>query len=106
MWFFLGMLVLLLAGSVFLNVVVIRKNLTLSDQREFLADQIEESLDVLDGCYIRLKHNAEIPVFSDEPIIREVLGDIKRALNAVLAIASKVVIYGEDTYADEGERGT
>ena len=97
------LLVLLLAGSAYFNVYAIRRNLQLSDQREQLVDQIEVSLDMLDDCYLSLKRNAEIPVLSDEPIIREVLADIKRAKNAVMAVASKVVIYGENKDAGTGE---
>ena len=79
----------------YLNVFLIRKNLHLADQREELVDRIEESLDMLDDCYHRLAHNADIPVLSDEPVIKEVIADIKRAKQAVLLIAGKVVVYGQ-----------
>jgi len=102
-WVLVGVLFLLLAGSTWLNIVTLKKNLQLSDQREHLVDQIEESLDMLDDIYQRLAHNAEIPVLSDDPIVREVVADIKRAKNAVLAIAGKVVIYGEDQNAEDGD---
>ena len=95
-WVLFALVSLLLAGSVWLNIITIRKNLELNDQREALVDTIEESLDVLDSCYGHIAHAAEIPVYSDEPIIRELVADIKRAKHAVLAIASKVVIYGEE----------
>lgn len=100
-WLLVAVLVLALGGSVWLNIVAIRKNLELNDQRETLVDTIEESLDELNECFQRIAHNAEIPVMADEPIIREVLSDIKRAKNAVLTIASKVVIYGDDGSKDE-----
>lgn len=96
MTFAVVILSFLLACSIYINVVSLRRNLELSDQRERLVDVIEESLDVLDACHIRLAHTAEIPVLSDEPLIRDVVLDIKRARNAVLAIASKVVVYGDD----------
>lgn len=95
-WFVLVILMLALIASLWLNVVTLRKNLELSDQRETLVDQIEESLDLLDECYDRLARNADIPVLSDEPVIREVVMDIKRARNTVLAIAAKVVTYGKN----------
>jgi hypothetical protein len=96
---------LLLAGSVWLNVRVIRQNIQLNDQREDLVDQIEESLDMLDGCYARLQHHSEIPVLSDEPIIQDVVNDIKRARNTVLTVASKIVTYGgEETEKETEER--
>lgn len=101
-WFALALLVLL-GGSTWLNVITIKRNLVLSDQHEMLVDQIEESLDMLDECYTRLAHNAEIPVLSDEPVIREVIADIKRARDAVLAIASKVVTYGEEKGVEDGD---
>lgn len=102
-WVVLVLLALMLAGSIWLNVTTIRKNLVLNDQREELVDQIEDSLDMLDECYTRLVHNADIPVLSDEPVIREVVADIKRAKNAVLAIARKVVTYGNDKGTDDGD---
>jgi hypothetical protein len=85
---------LLLISSGWVNYKVITKNLALNDQREELVDQIEESLDMLDACYSRLAHHATIPVLSDEPVIQEVVRDIKLARNTVLAVASKVAIYG------------
>jgi len=85
---------LLLACSIYLNMVTVKQNLALSDQREDLVDQIEESLDMLDTCYARLAHHAAIPVLSDEPVIQDVIRDIKLARNTVLAVASKVVAYG------------
>lgn len=94
-------LLALLMTAVVLAVLAVKKNLALSDQREQLVDQIEESLDELDACFQRLSRNAEVNVLSDEPIIREVMGDIRRARNAVLAVASKVATYG----SDEDERG-
>lgn len=94
---------LLLGGSVWLNVRVIRQNMQLNDQREDLVDQIEESLDMLDTCYGRLAHHAEIPVLSDEPIIQDVVYDIKRARNTVLAVASKIVTYGSEASEKEEE---
>lgn len=102
-WGLLAFVVLLLAASVWLNVHVVRKNMQLNDQREELVDTIQESLDLLDSCYSDIARNAEIPVLSDEPVIREVLHAIKRSRNAVLAIAGKVVIYGSEKGDEEEE---
>jgi hypothetical protein len=102
-WVLVVFLVLLLGASVWLNVHTIRKNMQLNDQREELVDTIQESLDTLDGCYSDIARNAEIPVLSDEPVIREVLHAIKRSRNAVLSIAGKVVIYGSEK-GDEEEQ--
>lgn len=87
----------LLVASAWLNVRLLRQNIMLQDQRESLVDTIEESLDELDTCYTHIAHAAEIPVMSDEPVIRGLVADIKRAKNAVLAIANNVVVYGEES---------
>jgi hypothetical protein len=94
MVWFLVSLAVLLVGSALLNVKLVQQNLVLSDQREDLVDQIEESLDMLDVSYQRLAHHANVPVLSDEPIIQDVVRDIKIARNTVLAVASKVAAYG------------
>jgi len=90
---------LLLGAAIWYGVYVTRKNLQLNDQREDLVDQIETSLDILDSCYSRLAHHAEIPVLSDEPIIQDVINDMKRAKNAVMQVASLVATYAPN----EGE---
>jgi hypothetical protein len=102
-WLLLVVIASLLGGSIWLNVHTIRQNLALADQREALVDTIEESLDTLETVYNSIAHAAEIPVLSDEPIIREVLSDIKRAKNAVLTIAGQVVVYGQEKGAIAGE---
>lgn len=95
-WFFIFLLAVLLGGSVWVNVIVLKDNLKLNDQREELVDTIEESLDVLEAVYARISHAAELPVLSDEPVIRDLLSDIRGAKHAVLAIANNVVTYGDD----------
>lgn len=83
---------------------VIRKNLQLNDQREELVDTIEESLDMLEEVYKRIAKTAELPVAIDDPIVRDLLSDIKGAKHAVLAIANNVVAYGEDEDSKKGEQ--
>jgi hypothetical protein len=103
LWTWAIIMTLMFAGAVWYSVIVTRKNLELNDQREALVDQIEESLDMLDNCYVRLMHHSEIPVLSDEPIIQDVVRDIKLARNTVLAVASKVVTYGSDEKDTEAQ---
>jgi hypothetical protein len=95
---------LLFGVSVWLNYRAVTQNLMLNDQREELVTQIEESLDMLDTCYARLAHHANIPVVSDDPVVQDIVHDMKMARNTVLAIASKVVEYGgEPTEKEEHE---
>jgi predicted PurR-regulated permease PerM len=106
MWVVIVILSMLLVLAIAAVVLVVKINLQLSDQRERLVDQIERSLDELDLCFQRLSRNAEVNVLSDEPVIREVMGDIRRARNAVLAVASEVVTYGSDENEDEDNDAT
>ncbi|OQA33007.1 MAG: hypothetical protein BWY54_01006 [Candidatus Dependentiae bacterium ADurb.Bin331] len=101
MTFVVIFLLLLLIASIALNYYVIKKNLQLSDQRENLVDQIEKSLDILDVCYSRIAHHAETPVLSDEPVIQQVVYDLGLCKNSILAVASKIVTYGQNDYDDE-----
>lgn len=102
-WVLVVFLTLLSGFLSWLSYVTIKKNLALEDQREALVDTIEESLDMLEDIYVRIAAAAEIPVLSDEPVIRDLLSDIKRLKNAVLLIASKVVVYGDNGDNEEDE---
>lgn len=74
----------------------VRRNFQLEDKLEELGDQVNESLDVLDGCYGRIAQKAEIPVMSDEPVIRELLSDMRMARDAVLLVANKLVVFDDE----------
>lgn len=73
--------------------VSIRRNLQYSEKLEELGDQIDESLDILDGCYQRISKAAVTPVLSDEPIVKQLISDIKLTRDAVLLVANKIVIF-------------
>jgi hypothetical protein len=73
--------------------ISVRRNLQYSEKLEELGDQIDESLDILDGCYQRIAKAALTPVLSDEPIVKQLISDIKRTRDAVLLIANKIVIF-------------
>jgi hypothetical protein len=66
------------------------------DKLEELGNQIDESLDVLDDCYHRIAKATEIPVMSDEPVIRELISDIKHVRMAVLLVANKLVLFDQE----------
>lgn len=87
----------------------VRLNLKLGKMILVVEDQIEESLDILDESYHRLTAITEIPVMSDEPVIRDVLSTIGRARYAVLEVANKLIVFEnesqEDTDADDQGTG-
>jgi len=64
---------------------------------ENVDEQVEQSLDILDVSYRNIDHAAKLEVLSNEPAIREVMEDIRRARNAILLVANKVSSYAEDS---------
>lgn len=62
-------------------------------------DHVEQSLDIINECYVRISHAASHPVLSNEPTIQQVVFDIRRTRQALLEIANKLVI----VFSDEEE---
>ena len=71
----------------------VRRNFQQADKLDELGDQVNESLDVLDECYSRIAKVAEHDVMSDEPLVRELMSDIRSARGAVLLVANKLVTF-------------
>lgn len=92
----LSLLVIVLGTSLFFSV---KRNLEMSDRFDEMGDQVEESLDIMNDCYQRIAKVAEMPVTSDDPIVQQLLVDIKHTKHAILLVANKVVTFdreGED----------
>ena len=53
-------------------------------------DNIEESLDVLDESYGKLYEILQIPVYSDSPQVKLVVGEIEKSRDAILKVANKI----------------
>lgn len=81
--------------------VSIKRNLQLVEKVDELGDQVEESLDILDDCYHRIVKAAEIPVMSDEPVIQQLVADIKHTRHAVLLVANKLITFDQDDEEDD-----
>lgn len=96
----LSVLVAVLGTSLFLSV---KRNLELEDRFEEVGDQVEESLDILNDCYQRIAKVAEMPVTSDDPVIVQLLSDIKLTKHAILLVANKVVTFDRTEDEDEQE---
>jgi 50S ribosomal subunit-associated GTPase HflX len=62
------------------------------EQLDEVKDQVEESLDVLDFVYGRIYDKSQIEVLSDEPLVRELLQDIKAAKDTMIIVANKIVL--------------
>lgn len=84
--------------------VSIKRNLQLVEKIDELGDQVEESLDVLDDCFQRIVKASEIPVMSDEPVVQQLLNDIKQTRHAVLLVANKLITFDQEE-TEEDDRG-
>lgn len=89
----LGVLVAVLLMLLFFSV---RHNLQLEDRFEEIGEQVEESLDILNDCYQRISKVAEMPVGSDDPVVQQLLADIRHTKHAILLVANKVVTFDRD----------
>lgn len=96
----LGTIIVVLGLALFFS---IRRNLELDERFEEMGEQVEESLDILNDCYQRVTKVSEMPVTSDDPVVQQLLSDIKYAKHAILLIANKIVTF--DRPEDEDEQG-
>ncbi len=89
-------LLALLVGATFL---LVRLGQTILN----LEEQIEESLDILDECHRNIHKITVEPVSSDDPLVRQVLVNIRKARDAILVIADKIVVFNKDkeSYGNE-----
>jgi len=94
----LSILILILVVCLVLSVY---RNIQLMNSIDEITNQIEESLDLLDTIYGRLYDKSKIEVYSDDYIIREIVGDIKLARDTVLLVATKLVSFSEDEETPE-----
>lgn len=100
MIWFLSILCVILVGLLATSLYYLYRFATLVFRIE---DEIEESLDILDSCYGRISQVLEVPVGSDDPFVKTVVDEIKRAQEAILLVANKVT---EGWKApEENERG-
>ena len=84
----LSLLCLILAGCLTWSV---RLNLKYAEKFEEIIDQIDVSLDILDTQYQRAAAKAELEVLSDEPVVRDLIDDIKSSRDAILLVANLIV---------------
>jgi hypothetical protein len=52
--------------------------------------QIEESLEVLSFYQKRIERKSKLEVFSDDPVVKELVEDIKQSKKAVLLVSEKL----------------
>lgn len=98
----IALCVLCLILSAFL-VLSVRRNMSYMETIENTAEQVQTSLDVLDECYRRASDRAALEVMSDEPVIREMVKDLKDSRDAILLVANLIVKPFQTDEDDEDE---
>lgn len=63
------------------------KNIEQMDRLNELQEAIQESIDILDEQYTKIDQKTKIEVFSDEPVVKELVKDIAVSRNSVLKVA-------------------
>lgn len=76
-----------LSAALFLSV---RKNIECFDKLEEIGNSVDETLDILDVYYKKIDKKSKLDVFSDDPVVRELLRDITDSRDAILVIANKI----------------
>lgn len=94
-------LLIVIVGLITLLYFSVKKNLEFEERFEEMGVQTEQSLDILNDCYQRIAKVSEMPVGSDDPVIQQLLADIKHTKHAILLVANKVVTF--DRVEDEEE---
>lgn len=65
----------------------VKKNIELLEKIENLGDAVYRSLDVLEEQHAVIEKKTKIEVFSDEPVVRELVRDMIIAKNSVMEAA-------------------
>lgn len=76
-------------------IFVLKKAIEYRDKLETLVSQIEESLDIIDLCYQKITKVSGLPIAIDDPIVQQLVSDIKETKGALLLIANMIVEFDE-----------
>lgn len=92
------LLFLLIIFSISLYISV-KKNLELFDRLQQIDDSLQECVKVLNEQIEKIEKKTKIEVFSDEPIIRDLINDMTTAKETVVAVSNEL----DDLVNDEDE---
>lgn len=65
-------------------------NIKQYDKMYRIYDDIEKSLDIIDECYSSIYEKSKLEVLSDDPVVKQLLVDIRRSKEALLHIANNI----------------
>jgi hypothetical protein len=76
--------------SIFALIVLLKRTMIAFEKLDEVSNQIEESLDVIDDSYRRISRHLKSPVLFDDPVVIEMVKDVKNAKEAMLIVANKI----------------
>lgn len=97
---FLLIVLLLLALALFIS---LRKNIELIDRIEEIENCIEVAISVLNEQHVKIEEKSKIELFSDEPMVRELVNDISVAKESVLKVLKFLEMMIEDDEIEKEE---
>jgi hypothetical protein len=86
-----GILVLTNILSIVAIVIMIKKTMLTLEKMDEISKQVEESLDIIDDSYKKVSRHLKSPVLFDDPVVVEMIKDVKNAREAMLLVANKIV---------------
>ena len=86
------MIVELILSSGFVTALValsfsLRKNIEFMEKIEEVASSVQEAIDILEEQYQIIDKKSKIELFSDEPLVKELVNDILVAKNSIVKTA-------------------
>ena len=99
----LSIVLLLVSLALFIS---LRKNIEFIDRIEEIEDGIEVAINVLQEQHNRIEEKSKIELFSDEPIVRELVEDIVIAKESVLKVSKFLEMIVEDDEIEEDKDET
>jgi hypothetical protein len=79
------------------------RTISLTEKLEAVGEQADESFDTLDQIFQRFDAKLKMELFSDEPVVRELVDDIVKAKETIHLVALKVYSSLEEDEEDEEE---
>lgn len=98
------LLVLIILVQFALIYVLAKRGMILNDKIEDINEQIDESITVLEQCYVSIERASKTPVLSDEPFVKKLMSDILAAKHAVVMVMNKVGEFDQEEALDETEQ--
>lgn len=65
----------------------LKRNFELIDELEKITDKLDSSIVALEGCYKKIEKKSKLEVFSDDPIVKELILDMKEAKSTIMLIS-------------------